>query len=65
MLVGEELWAYLEERGVKRHKHSNGLMSCVECSRIVVTGKTVQELREEDEELYKRLWREMGLDKPE
>lgn len=47
MLIGEKLWEYLESKGVKRHEHTNGLVSCSKCSIIVATGKSQKELDEE------------------
>ena len=47
MLIGDELWKYLEDRGVVRHEHPNGLMSCWQCAQIVATGKTKAELDKE------------------
>lgn len=64
MLVGKELWEYLEARGVTRHKHENGLMSCWQCCRIVTTGKTKQQLEAEDNEWVGKLRKEIADSEP-
>lgn len=64
MLVGEDLWKYLEERGVTRHEHEGGLMSCGECALVVATGKTKQELDQEYQGFLDDLAKEIeGLEK--
>lgn len=65
MLVGEELWQYLKERGVTRHEHPNGLMGCVQCAYVVATGKTVEQLEKEHKEMCRRIGRDMGLSEEE
>ena len=61
MLIGKELWDYLIERGVEKHDHPNGLMSCYKCATVVATGKIVEQLDKEWADICIRIGRDMGF----
>lgn len=61
LLVGDDLWTYLESKGVTRHDHPNGLGGCWSCVQVVVTGKSLNELDKEHEEYCAGLAKQLGL----
>lgn len=61
MVSPEEVLELQQKHGIAPHKHTNGLMSCVECVNLVVFGETV---RESGEKMARRFWESVQKDCP-